>query len=262
MRTKDRLAVVHHYEWSVTRWFTSPTREALDAAGRGIYRELLDVCYTQGSIPSNHAILARMCRASDEEFERAWKFIGGHFRKHPKDPSALINSHANVFRNDYFRYIREQRSRGASGGRPKGNSKPHEISDEETTGLSIGKVIAKKCKSQHDTTRHDTIEHDTTRASQDSSVISGIAGEVPPALIPLRESLRAHGEAIGKEPDLELIRKIAEASQNQPLTAAAWIGKTWHRRFSERAVHRQPAPESLAYWLTAVREEAAGGWRS
>lgn len=100
------------------------------------------------------------------------------------------------------------------------------------------------------------------RASEKDSTVLGSSGDLPPALIPIQEALKPHARAIGKEPDDELVRKIAEASQNQPLVAASWIGKTWLRRFSERAVHRQPPPESLAYWLTAIREEAVKGWQS
>ena len=100
------------------------------------------------------------------------------------------------------------------------------------------------------------------QASEKDSTVLVDNSDLPPALIPLKESLRPHAQAIGKEPDDELVRKIAEAAQGQPLSAAAWIGKTWLRRFSERAVHRQPTPESLAYWLTAIREEAAKGWQS
>ena len=143
MRTKKQMAVVNYYQWSVTRWFTSPTREALDAAGRGIYRELLDVCYAQGTIPSDHVLLARMCRASGEEFERAWIVIGRHFKKHPKNTLELINSHASTYRNSYSAYIREQKIRGTVGGSRKGKRKSLEINDVGSDGLSDGLEISK-----------------------------------------------------------------------------------------------------------------------
>ena len=252
------MAVVHHYEWSVTRWFTSPTREALDAAGRGIYRELLDVCYTQGAIPSDHAILARMCRASDEEFAQAWGVIGSHFRRHPKDASALINSHANVFRNDYFRYIREQKSRAAAGGTVTGKRKRNKINDKESAGCSNGLATAENICSQHDTTRHDTIEHDTRPAAlPNSSVISGIVNEPPPtaadkdALEWIRKSLENYPNAPPGKPDAQICQRALEATRGASLERIGDVLLRLHRRGAR--------PESWGFFPEVLRRELAGG---
>ena len=258
MKTKGRMAVVHHYEWSVTRWFTSPTREALDAAGRGIYRDLLDVCYTQGAIPSDHEILARMCRASSEEFERAWNVIGSHFKRHSKDASALINSHANVFRNDYFRYIREQKSRGASGGTATGKRKRSKINDKESAGCSESPATAENICSQHDTTRHDTIEHDTIRAAlPDSSVISGTEGEPPPAaadpdrLAWMRKSLEDFPNSPPGRPDAQICQRALEATHGASLERIGDVLLRLHRRGDR--------PRSWGFFPEVLRRELAGG---
>ena len=39
---------------------------------RGLYRELLDFCYVERSLPTDERSLARIANCSDDEFERAW----------------------------------------------------------------------------------------------------------------------------------------------------------------------------------------------
>ncbi len=83
----------------------------------------------------------------------------------------------------------------------------------------------------------------------------------PQHLTPIREALREHAAAIGRERDLaadiDIGRRIAEAAGGNPARAAAYIAKHSLRHFSPRAVRRRPWPRSLGFWVTAVREEAA-----
>ena len=127
---RERIPEVHFYEWRVNAWVTSPTRTNLDAAGRGIYRDLLDLCYTQGSISTDHNTLARYCNATVEEFDRTWKLISRHFRAHKKNAGLMVNKQAELYRNEYFKYIDKQRNSGGSGGRKK---RGRVTQDESTT---------------------------------------------------------------------------------------------------------------------------------
>src|ERR1700749_1687060 len=106
---KERSAEVVFYEWGISRWLTSRTRMALDCAGRSIYRELLDLCYAQGSIPKDPETLMRHCGATREEWDRAWPIIKRHFHQDKHDSESLLNDQASVFRKNYFAYIEEQR---------------------------------------------------------------------------------------------------------------------------------------------------------
>lgn len=122
---RQRPIDISYYEWSIIRWMTSSTRAKLDGTGRGIMRELWDLCYAQGKIPADHKILAEFCAVSLEDFERSWKVIGRHFSKSKHDPDALENRFCTVWRTNYFRYIETQRGNGQrSGNRKSSNFNP------------------------------------------------------------------------------------------------------------------------------------------
>jgi hypothetical protein len=76
---KDRVAELHFFEWRITAWVTSETRDRLDAAGRGIYRELLDHCYAQGHFPDDPEWICRRCACTPEQLEKTWPKIEKHF---------------------------------------------------------------------------------------------------------------------------------------------------------------------------------------
>jgi hypothetical protein len=103
-----RIPEVHFYEWSVSRWVTSSTRDRLDSSGRGIFRELLDLCFTQGGFPYDVRLLAVKCACTEAEFERVWPVIEKHFPKDKHDPEKRVNNVANTVRRAYFRFLDEQ----------------------------------------------------------------------------------------------------------------------------------------------------------
>jgi hypothetical protein len=86
----------------------------------------------------------------------------------------------------------------------------------------------------------------------------------PERLIPIREALREHAVAIGREHKLDTdgdlaMRYAAVApTQRASYAAAALIGKTIWRRHGPQAVRRQPWPRSLAYWVTLIRDKRPG----
>jgi hypothetical protein len=105
---KDRIAELHYFEWRLTAWALSETRDRLNAAGRGIYRELLDQCYGQGRFPDDPEWICRRCACSLEEYQTAWNFIKKHF---PVSKTAGYRHHipADIVRREYFSYVMGQR---------------------------------------------------------------------------------------------------------------------------------------------------------
>lgn len=140
-RADSKIPELHYYDWSLTRWFTSDTHDILDATGRGIYRELLDRCYAQGRIPSDPAILARMCRSTDIQFADVWPLIKRHFTADKNDGSYLRNKLADTFRSRYFRYKKTQREKAARGGRENGKTpravNPNDVNVPQSSGLAV-----------------------------------------------------------------------------------------------------------------------------
>lgn len=106
---RDRVAEIHFYEWRIGAWSISETRDRLDAAGRGIYRELLDQCYGAGKFPSDIEWICRRCACTPEQYEKTWKIISRHFPLIEKT-EYRYNVHADIIRAEYFLYVEKQRS--------------------------------------------------------------------------------------------------------------------------------------------------------
>ena len=64
------------YRWFCADWLSSETRLGMDLAARGVYRDLLDYHYQEGSIPAEPAVLARFLGVGMDEFGAAWKQVG------------------------------------------------------------------------------------------------------------------------------------------------------------------------------------------
>jgi hypothetical protein len=141
-----RLPEITYYQWNIPRWQSSDTRTRLDAAGRGIFRELLDLCYVHGSIPKDEGLRATKAGCTLDELRRVWPIIGRHFHAHKSDRTLLVNDEINSFRYTFSRYISAQKLRGKRGGEAKTRGKrdgetkrvrkSNEISDVSSDGLS------------------------------------------------------------------------------------------------------------------------------
>lgn len=63
------------YPWYFQGWFGSTARAEMTLAERGLYREVLDLCYQDGSVTSDPSLLRRHVHADKEEFELAWPAV-------------------------------------------------------------------------------------------------------------------------------------------------------------------------------------------
>ncbi len=127
MKHQDRPPEVYYYEWSVNRWRASETRALLNSAGRGIYREILDLCYVQGSIPKDIATLAKQCDCEPSEIEAIWAIISRHFYQDKHDKNRLRNKFSEVKRKTFFAHMKTQKQNASNGGAAK-SRKSREIS--------------------------------------------------------------------------------------------------------------------------------------
>lgn len=114
MARKERVAEYHFYEWRMAAWAMSETRGRLMAAGRGIYRELLDYCYAQGHFPTDRGWICRQCACSEDELDLVWPIIKKHFPI-TKKGGYHHNKIADVQRANYFRYVSSQRNKRKQG---------------------------------------------------------------------------------------------------------------------------------------------------
>lgn len=81
---------LHSYPWYLANWRGSETRIELNLEERGLYRELLDFHYSQGSLPDDDRKLLAIVGCTEKEFNRAWPAVRPHFvardgrLEHPK----------------------------------------------------------------------------------------------------------------------------------------------------------------------------------
>lgn len=246
MTKKQRVADVHFYEWSVIRWFTSDTRAQLDPTGRGIFRDLIDLCYAQGSIPKDPELLCRKTDATREQFNRVWPIIEHHFHQHPKQKNVLVNHVASAYRTNYFRYLKRQKSNGNTGGRPKGGGKPNGDSEIKTSGLTTG-------ESQEEKRRDDKRREETTSST------GGFGGEALISEFPMTTAAVRSYYATADPPIIhEIIQlsahTLADLNFSGPPDLA--IANAVHRAKAETpkqnspALFRRTVPQVLRSWGT------------
>jgi hypothetical protein len=135
---KTRPLEIHYYEWSVSRWRGSLTFKQLDITGKAIYRELLDQCYDQGSIPKDPVLQALVAGCSLEQVEAVWPIIKRHFVAHRSDGEKLTHPQADLARRNTLNYIKKQRSN--RGGKLRG-LKVNRSNNIQDGGRDIGEPI-------------------------------------------------------------------------------------------------------------------------
>lgn len=97
------------YPWYFDDWLSSETRLDMTLAERGAYRDLLDFCYRDGSIPSDPAVLAKMLGCSGEKFDEVWLKVRPQFRERG---SRLWNQKACIVRKRHLEFLRKMSTAG------------------------------------------------------------------------------------------------------------------------------------------------------
>ncbi len=71
--------MIHSYPWYPSDWLNSETRLRLSLAARSVYRDLLDHCWMQGDLPTDHRVLAGLAGTSLAEFAKLWSHVSDRF---------------------------------------------------------------------------------------------------------------------------------------------------------------------------------------
>ncbi len=243
MTKKDRVPDLAFYEWSLLRWTTSDTRNDLDCTGIGIYRELLDRCYAQGSIPKDPDKQATIAKCTVDQLTAAWPLIKANFRALKARPDRLENATATVYRTNYFQYLKRQKRTGKTGGLSKASNSKRIASDPRSD--------KKLAASQDDTTRYDTIRHDTTRHDT--------TGESPQPPVPVHQ-LNGEWPETAKlirchfpQTDFRFVLKLAEVATVEFLGVVAPRVELTDRILAAAVAHcRTEKQFSPALFLTTV----------
>jgi len=117
------MSTLPWHRWYHGTWLSSETRLSMTAAERGIYRDALDLCYSEGSIPADPVRVQRLLSVTPEEFSAAWPSVSLHFEPDSARIDRLVNPKAAEVMHEAADYRRRQAENGKKGGRPKGSGK-------------------------------------------------------------------------------------------------------------------------------------------
>ena len=158
------------YRWYAEDWLASPTRLDMSLAERGMYRDLLDWHYAEGSIPAEETKLRRRLAVTDEEFAAAWSAVSHKFEPCTEDPDRLINRRATDVMAETETFLRKQAENGEKGGRPKGKKNPNEtqpITQTKPNGKPKQNPTGKPNRNPNES-RHCQKDSDSTRMAWES----------------------------------------------------------------------------------------------
>ena len=72
---------IFSYPWYFADWRSSEAVLCMTLEQRGLYRELLDHCWEQGSLPNNTKTLRKISHSGELEWRRAWPKVSVQFRE-------------------------------------------------------------------------------------------------------------------------------------------------------------------------------------
>jgi uncharacterized protein YdaU (DUF1376 family) len=109
---------------------------AMELEAVGAYIILLCHQWTEGSIPADPALLARICRTTPERIEAIWPQLAVQFpRKESHNAKRLANRKLEVIRKERYNFNATQTQHGLNGAaarwHPERNGKSNEISDSD-----------------------------------------------------------------------------------------------------------------------------------
>lgn len=109
------------HKWWHRDWLLSEARLSMNIAERGLYRDLLDMNYDDGSIPADLELLRLKVGATPDEFNSAWEKVSRHFAPHDTKPGRLVNKRAEqvLMENEIYRNTQAEIARIAAEERAK-----------------------------------------------------------------------------------------------------------------------------------------------
>jgi uncharacterized protein YdaU (DUF1376 family) len=132
--SKTPSFTVHSYPWYISDWRESETRIEMNLEQRGLYRELLDYCYREGTLPDDPRKLAIIAGCTEQEFERAWPAVSDKFTR--TDDHRLQHHRVNQILPELERWHEQRRKAGQVSGlsrrKKKANSTEQPLSSRPT----------------------------------------------------------------------------------------------------------------------------------
>lgn len=169
------------YMWSVVDWRTDQMYLLLDNRAKGIYRELIDECWINGSIPSDPSLLSTLCRETLDDFLPVWAVIEKRFQLVFKNG----NLSSDRLEEDRHRLMRIRRQRQFAANRSV-EARRQRLVDRQVSNIRSTSVRAKpnQTHAQTQTSREEgSLFKDSPKVIHNSSriVSPSIDGRDDPA---------------------------------------------------------------------------------
>lgn len=115
-KMSEKLPPLGYYKWHWQAWRANRKVQRMTYIERGLYRELLDECWSEGFIPNNIEELSEICGCPSDVMANAWQVLSSCFVAHGE---VLINERIEQERTEKDS-IRANRARaGKAGGLAK-----------------------------------------------------------------------------------------------------------------------------------------------
>jgi uncharacterized protein YdaU (DUF1376 family) len=208
------LRALPYYKWFWQDWRANRKAQRMNYIERGLYRELLDECWVEGSIPNDLNILAEICGCPNDVMANAWQVLESCFK--------LVE---DVYINEKMESLRTEKDterlikalNGKKGGVSKSLNIKEEIIKSKQVLASAKQVLASA--NIEEKRREENINTYTQEFELFWKMYSKPVGKV-----------NAFKEWNKLKPSAELIKKITEKAKAQ----AAAIPESKFRKDAER----------------------------
>jgi len=136
--------MLHSYPWYIKDWLLSEARLTMTLSQRGLYRDLLDHFFEQGSLPTNEAALFRMAACDQREFKAAWPVVRQKFEE--RDGRLYNRKAEEVLASKIARQVKNAMS-GSSGGLARAKNSDSKVQANAKQVLSECLANAKQTSS-------------------------------------------------------------------------------------------------------------------
>lgn len=75
----EKLPPLSYYKWHWQSWRANRKVQRMTYIERGLYRELLDECWSEGFVPNNIELMAEICGCPVETMASAWQVLSNCF---------------------------------------------------------------------------------------------------------------------------------------------------------------------------------------
>ena len=229
------------YQMYAAEWLADEQVTLLSIAAEGVYIRLLNFCWREGSIPSNPAHLAPLCKYTDV---KVIKEAVALFTKSPGQPGRLIHKRLEEEREKQQAFKDKQVINGKLGGRPR---KPNDNPDEsQTKGLGYSGL-----------TQTEPKKRSSTSSSFTSATPTSVGGEEAPDHAPALKAEKAKREqAMAAHTDPDYLQNVDESPLVKPDAFAAILRATGYPNLDAERYRLQIAAKSEGVRRTSSQ------WRS